>query len=280
MSVTVEATANAAEVIERAGTYLAARPVEHNLVLTLLHERATRPQPGRYWVAREGAIVVGVGFQSPLDFAVTLTPMQPEAAKAIAEAASGVGALLPGVSGEAGTAATFAGHWTEIHKTAARPLAGQRLYRLGDLHLPEGVSGLLRPANEADLSLVGTFVREFLDFIGETGFDAEVLTRRVEGGQAWLWEDGEPVCLALHSLPIEGVTRIQTVYTPPALRRRGYAGACVGFLSKRLRAAGHECVLYTDLGNPTPNSVYRKLGYDAVVEVLRYGFGEPEAVAG
>lgn len=280
MSVTVEATASAAEVIERAATYLSARPVEHNLVLTLLHERAARPQPGRYWIAREGTTVVGVGFQSPLDFAVTLTPMPPGAARAIAEAASSAGVQLPGVSGEAGTAATFAGHWTEVHKTAAHPLSGQRLYRLGDLHLPEGVSGQLRPADESDLSLVGTFVREFLDFIGETGFDSEVVTRRVEGGQAWLWEDDEPVCLALHSVPIEGVTRIQTVYTPASLRRRGYAGACVGYLSKRLRAAGHECVLYTDLGNPTPNSVYRRLGYDAVVEVLRYRFGEPEAVAG
>jgi predicted GNAT family acetyltransferase len=31
-------------------------------------------------------------------------------------------------------------------------------------------------------------------------------------------------------------------------------------------------MLYTDLANPTSNSIYRRIGYRAVAEVLRYGF--------
>jgi predicted GNAT family acetyltransferase len=30
--------------------------------------------------------------------------------------------------------------------------------------------------------------------------------------------------------------------------------------------------LYTDLGNPTSNSIYRSVGYQAVAEALRYRF--------
>ncbi len=280
MSVTVEATQSASEVLERAGRFLASRPVHHNLLLTLLHERAANPVPGRYWIAREEADVGGVAFQSLLDFPATLSPMNPHSARAVAEAASSAGAELPGVSGEAATAAAFTGHWTEVRKTSAQPISGQRLYHLGDLRLPDGVNGRLRPATEADHALVAALVSEFAEFIGESPPNPAVLARRLASGQAWLWVDHEPVTLALHSLPVEGVTRIHTVYTPQARRRRGYASACVGHLSKRLRDAGLECVLYTDLGNATSNSVYRGLGYEAVMELLRYGFTGPEPPTG
>jgi predicted GNAT family acetyltransferase len=36
--------------------------------------------------------------------------------------------------------------------------------------------------------------------------------------------------------------------------------------------AGQRCILYTHLGNPTSNGVYRRLGYQAVAESLRYEF--------
>ena len=35
---------------------------------------------------------------------------------------------------------------------------------------------------------------------------------------------------------------------------------------------GLRCVLYTDLGNPTSNSIYRNIGYEAITETLIYGF--------
>jgi len=275
--VTVEATQSASEVLERAGAFLASRPIHHNLILTLLHDRAAHPEPGRYWIAHEGAGVGGVAFQSPLGFSATLTPMSIAAARALVEAISAAGADLPGVSAEAATAAAFAGHWTEIRKTGAKPISGQRLYHLGDLRLPSHVSGRLRPATENDRSVVAALAGEFADFIGEPRADpdSEVLARQLANGQAWLWVDPGPVSLALHSLPVEGVTRIRTVFTPEMHRRRGYASACVGHLSKRLLDAGHGCVLFTDLGNPTSNSVYRRLGYEAVVEILLYRFTEP-----
>ena len=78
--------------------------------------------------------------------------------------------------------------------------------------------------------------------------------------------------VAANSEPVEGVVRIQAVYTPPEKRNRGYAGACVADLSKRMLEERYRCILYTDLGNPTSNSVYRRVGYRAVAEALRYHF--------
>jgi uncharacterized protein len=71
---------------------------------------------------------------------------------------------------------------------------------------------------------------------------------------------------------VGGAVRISGVYTPQECRRLGYAEACVHALSKRLRESGYRCLLYTDLGNPTSNSIYRRIGYRAAGECLRYRF--------
>jgi predicted GNAT family acetyltransferase len=78
--------------------------------------------------------------------------------------------------------------------------------------------------------------------------------------------------MAANSEPVEGVVCVQAVFTPPERRNRGYAGACVSDLSGLMREGGYRCMLYTDLGNPTSNSLYRRIGYRAVAEGLRYLF--------
>jgi predicted GNAT family acetyltransferase len=75
------------------------------------------------------------------------------------------------------------------------------------------------------------------------------------------------------------MARIGPVYTPGAERRRGFAAACVSWVSRELLEAGNGCVLYTDLANPTSNSVYRALGYRAISELVRYEFAAPVAAA-
>jgi hypothetical protein len=224
-------------------------------------------------VVRSGGAVVGVAFQSPLDFFASFTPMGPEAVAALVETIVEAGVNLPGGNGEAGTAARFAGQWTERRGSAAFPVEGQRIYELQGAPQGTTVGGRMRKASLSDLELLLIWMRAFFADIGEEASDLEpTLKRRLQAGQFWLWEDGGPVSMAANSEPVEGVVRLQAVYTPPERRNRGYAGACVAGLSGRLQKAGHRCILYTDLGNPTSNSVYRRIGYRAVAEGLRYRF--------
>ena len=55
-------------------------------------------------------------------------------------------------------------------------------------------------------------------------------------------------------------------------QRKDHLSALVGAISAGARERDRRCILFTDLDNPTSNSIYRKLGYRAVEEVLRYGF--------
>jgi predicted GNAT family acetyltransferase len=275
-AVTVECTDSPTDALAAAGVHLATDPIRHNLVLTLLHNRTAHPEPGRYWVVRDGGQPTGIVLQSPLDFAATATPMAPAAIAAAVEAIVAAGVRLPGVTGEALTAARFAGHWTERTGTGARPVQGQRIYEVDEVVTGPALGGQERPATEDDLALLTGWFAAFGDEIGEARGDlAPLVARRLAAGHLWLWEHGGPVAFAALSDPVEGVARIGPVFTPRDRRRRGYGSALVAGVSAAVRARGTRCILYSDLGNPTANSIYRKLGYRAVVEGLRYRFDQP-----
>jgi uncharacterized protein len=281
MQCVVHTFGRAGDVLDRAGAFLASRPVEHNLILTLLHDRHAAPEPGRYWIVEAGGAVVGVVFQSPLDYGATLTPMPASAVVAAVDAIVGEGVALPDISGAAATAATFAGRWGERTKRGAEPVAGQRLYALGALQNATAQRGALRRARAEERELLVTWFRGFQADTGEHGVDpVRFVAGELDAQRAWLWvEDGTPVSMASHTQTIEGTTRVRAVYTPPELRRNGYAAACVGAMSAELVARDLRCILYTDLANPTSNSVYRRLGYEAVAELLRYRFHGDETRA-
>lgn len=264
-------------VLDRAGPYLTEDPVRNNLILTLLHSRLAHPEPGRYWVVADPDGVQGVVFQSPLSFVATLTPMADQAIAGAVDAMVDAGVELPGAHGEAATAARFAGRWSERTKSPAQPEQGQRLYALEHPSTPRAVGGSIRPADGRDRSLLIEWLEAFQLETGQSAeTPAEVVDRRLPAGQLWVWDDHGPVALTAISAPVVSVCRIGPVYTPPERRTSGYASALVAAVSNTALARGERSILYTDLGNPSSNSIYRSIGYRCVSEVLRYRFGPPQ----
>jgi predicted GNAT family acetyltransferase len=271
--VSVLATEDAHVCLERAGAFLASDPVRHNVILTLLEVRVAHPDVGRYWSVEDGGEVVGVVFFSPGQFPALVTPMSEAAVVEAADAVVDDGVRLPGVTGDAATAARFAGRWTERTKSAATPHQGQRIYEVDEVVPAPSPPGGLRKAEVPDRELVVRWFRAFAEEVGEPEVDVEAnVDGRLSVGLVWLWDDGGPVAVAALTPPVLGVVRVAPVYTPPERRGRGYASALVGAISAGARARDRRCILYTDLENPTSNSIYRKLGYRAVEEVLRYKF--------
>jgi uncharacterized protein len=274
MGINVLFSEDPAFVLNRAGVFLSSQPVLHNLILTILHARVAQGDPGRYWMAVQREDTVGVVVQSPLTFPATLTPMEPPVTTAMADAIAEAGVALPGINGEAATAALFAGQWSERSKSAATPFQGNRLYEFLESGQAPEIEGKLRQAGPIDRRLMILWTRAFQQEIGESANDTELrVDRGLAARQLWLWDrSGETVSMAVSREPVHGVVRLSGVYTPPDKRRHGYAAACVHALSKQLGDAGYRCILYTDLGNPTSNSIYRRIGYRAVAEALRYRF--------
>lgn len=260
-----------------AGIFLLADPVANNVILTLLEQRTVQPEPGNYWWVTNGDEVVGFAMQSPITFKAILAPTSREVLDVLVEIIFGTAPFVPGIVAEATTAALFAGRWTERAGTGAIPVEGQRIYVLGSLRPPHGVDGKLRFAATDDLD---TLVAWHLGFSDDTGTvpepDPRAVSRQLlESQRLWIWESGGvAVSMARATRPVARVSRIGYVYSPPEHRRRGYAAAIVSAISKSLLdAAADVCMLYTQLSNPTSNAIYRRIGYEARLEVLSFGFG-------
>jgi hypothetical protein len=131
---------------------------------------------------------------------------------------------------------------------------------------PRPGPGALRRAEDGDRGLLtvwlGHFAREARITIPDP---ATAVGRRVGTGQLYVWDDGGPVSFLGVNRPVAGVVRLGPVYTPPGLRRRGYAGSAVAAASRLALVDGAwACMLFTDLSNPTSNKIYGEVGYRRV----------------
>ncbi|HCE09033.1 MAG TPA: hypothetical protein DIT28_02000 [Oxalobacteraceae bacterium] len=134
-------------------------------------------------------------------------------------------------------------------------------------------AGDVRAATTADFELLLRWETEFLTEcrlpLTASNLARELAERLSEPAILyWLWCVGNlPVAMALgRARP--PVARVGMVYTAPAHRGRGYAGALVGNVSEKLFRQGCEAVfLFTDLANPTSNGVYQRIGFRRIGEV-------------
>jgi GNAT superfamily N-acetyltransferase len=181
---------------------------------------------------------------------------------------TGIGRPITHVSGDRTAVDEFAGEWLRANPGTSTAVAmSQRLYRLGELIDP-GTPGEPRVASTADREMLIAWRRGFV--AENPGLPSSDLDRAVDRmltyGGLMLWTvEGSPVSVASLTRPVGGMVRVGSVYTPPELRRRGYAAAIVAHVSRVAREAGSpEVVLFTDIANPTSNSVYQRIGFRAV----------------
>ncbi|MFI7610762.1 GNAT family N-acetyltransferase [Nonomuraea terrae] len=254
-------TSDVEEYAAVAEPFLLGDPVRNTVPLTVLANlRAGMPvkDPHFGWWT-SGGEVLGAVFHTP-PHPVGLFAVPVEAVSPLVEALDGD---LPELVGP-----------VEVTSEAVRLLGepsrvvSERLYRLERLTVPD-VPGRGRLAVPGDFPLLVSWYHAFGAEVGMGEADvAEQVARRLSGRELFLWEDeGAPVSLAALSPSCGGVCRIGPVYTPPSRRRRGY-GAAVTAYAGRTGLAEHceQVVLFTDLANPTSNSVYRSIGYRPVCD--------------
>ena len=279
----VDSTDDPSEALELCGGFLERDPVLHNVALTVLHDRVAVPVPGRYWWVTDGSAdagadspIAGYAWQSPPGFAAGLVPTSTPAAHALADRILLDVPELTGVTGDAATAAAFAGRWTEQASVGAAPREGERIYRLDRVEPVPRAAGAPRRATIHEVELIVGWLEAFhVETDHDLALDLDLVVRqRIGEGLMWVWDDVGPVALTRVTSPIGGVVRVGPVYTPPDRRGHGYATSLVAFLSQRAIDEGAAALmLFTQLSNPTSNAIYRRIGYRSVGEVLAYTLG-------
>jgi ribosomal protein S18 acetylase RimI-like enzyme len=257
--------------------FLLQREAEHNLFIGICGQI----RAGRYTdfylsaVSADGGIR-GAAFRTP-PFPLTLSCIDdPAAIELIAFDAHELYGSLPGAGGPKDDVREFARAWQRVSGQRGEISMQQRIYQATTSTAPTGVPGEMRDAtaNERDLlvSWFEAFNVEAGVLVSDAAANVDLRLAARPSGLA-VWWDGDPVSMVGFGAPTPNGVRVGPVYTPPELRGRGYASACTAAVTQRLFDAGRRFVfLYTDLANPTSNSIYRKIGYRPVMDVDQYRF--------
>jgi predicted GNAT family acetyltransferase len=189
-------------------------------------------------------------------------------------------AEIPGVTGHREVTDPFAARWCSSFRTSTRSTMAQRIYRLDSVNNVPSVPGRMRLATLADKDLISRWKHAFVVEAGSPtsqNIPERDLTPFIEKGIIYLWEYSKsPVSMVMKGRPTDHGMSVTFVYTPPGLRRNGYATACVASVCRDMLKSGCDfCTLYTDLSNPTSNSIYMKIGFKPVCDCVEYSFSSP-----
>ncbi len=257
--------------LQRAESWLLASEAEHNLHLSLAYVRRDAGATGAdvlFGTVEQDGDLVGCVIRTP-PHKVLITSMPPEAAPDIVGPVAELYDEIPAVLGQADSAVAVASAWTALKGGGWETGMQQRIYRLDQVEPVRPVPGAMRLATMDDLELLTDWGTGFARDAGHAFLLArEQVNRMIERQDLHIWQDESPASMAVAQGATPNGCRVGYVYTPPELRGRGYASALVARLSQRMLDSGMTfCVLYTDLGNPTPNAIYQRIGYNAICDV-------------
>ena len=189
---------------------------------------------------------------------------------------------LPGVLSFKEVADRFAKIWCNANSLEPQLLRKERIFKLEEVSEDTlGKNQFDRATKQFEskvLKWAEEMLREALIDITEEELERNIANFKAEfdsdNSQIFLLFDGDiPVSMARKAGKSPNGNAINLVYTPPSLRRKGYATECVAKLSKLLLEEGNKyCFLFTDLSNPTSNSIYQKIGYRPIIDENHYKF--------
>ena len=265
-----------AHFLARAEPFLRAAEVENVLMLGICSPGGSGRFDDSCYLAtvEEDEAVVACALRTP-PYSAVLTRADREALELLVTDLAGKYQDLPAAAGPEPAIRDFAELWTARTGATARPAVRMRVFEARHVFQPPLPSGAFRMATEADLATATQWAEAFFD---ETGLNdpsdaSDVAREQIRRGSLFIWEDTRPVSMAAWAGRTGQTVRVNSVYTSPEHRGRGYASACVAFLTQRLLDEGlTSCCIYTDLANPTSNKIYQAIGYRPVADVTEYRF--------
>ncbi|MCP1183716.1 GNAT family N-acetyltransferase [Paenibacillus sp. 1781tsa1] len=188
---------------------------------------------------------------------------------------------IPGVTTEKKLAEYFAEEYVLSKGTTIHTTMRQCIYELTTVNPDIPRIGTVRLLDKKDLHFFPYWAEAFsaASSYGKTEMfipqEAEPYLYRIASKKLYVLEDdkGMPVSMAGFTRAMQTAIGVAFVYTPPYERGKGYATSIVAHISQLALEKGFtKCVLYTDLENPTSNSIYRKIGYMPICDSLQLEF--------
>ena len=277
--------ASASELIELAGACLEAHESENNLPLGLAYALAQDPrhygpEPPLLLSVLEQGSAVGAAVMTP-PRRIILSRFVANVEEAIAHLVRHLletDAPIPGVVGPASAAQAFAACWAEAVPSASpEETMRMRVFEVRTVADVPLSAGALRLASMDDHPLMAqwmdAFSQEALGEPADLNKAEKSAARFIADKQLYIWDCNGPVSMAKAARPMRNGMTVNTVYTPPPQRNKGYSTSCVASLTQKLLSERYSfCSLFADQANPTSNSIYVKIGYVPLGDALEIDF--------
>jgi uncharacterized protein len=258
----------ASDFLAHTQTLLERRESFNNLIFGICDRLINKPQHYPHYflwtVDSEQGVTIAALLTLPYDLVIYAESLDLMAIRLLAQYLHNQKMALPGVVGAAETVHAFADVWSNLTGENKWVRRHSRIYELRHVLFPIAVQGRCIQAEPEHRAVVCPWFYDFHHGKVAKEEVEQITDFHITNHTMCLWEvDDKPVSMAVgptHQSQRGGT--INFVYTPPEHRRNGYASAVVAALSQRILDSGKEfCTLFTNLANPTSNSIYQKIGY-------------------
>jgi hypothetical protein len=124
-------------------------------------------------------------------------------------------------------------------------------------------AGRLRPASEADPARAREWGGEHARESGIAPLDGFFCASLIRERRLFFWDDGRPRCMVGVFRDAPTAAAIGIVYTPPGLRKRGYATTAVAALSRQWLDRGtRNLFVCADPKSAAAHALCRQLGFE------------------
>lgn len=229
---------------------------------------------------KKGNLLIA-GIQTDLNRPLVLSKSTNEAAGFFASQLERQVSSLPGVTGPSPAVESFVEEWCVVKNCHSKLERNLRLFELTSLKPARACAGFFRVATSEHEKIIFQWLREFHEeaIPHEPKMSDEDLYKDIRAAfsaeQYFVWVvEGKCVSLVGSRRETSSGRWIGPVYTPKSERGHGYASALTAAVSQRIIDAGKKAILFTDMENPTSNSIYQKLGYEFVADFKAFFFTE------
>jgi len=255
---------------------------EHNLILGLadsLNRGLVASKDTLLLSVMRNSQPIGQAIRNDPDKPLAISKMDPAPARLLVEFLLEQRIPLKAVTGPIGSCQSFANSWEKLTNRSPKLLLHLGVYELDRVSFPSPDGRSLIPIRDVSREISLEYILGFLAecFPNEDNPHrqaAEIADRQRKNETLFFWkgpDDVQPVSMASNSRNTRNGATISLVYTPPQFRGSGYASRIVAALSDQCLKSGKRfCNLFTDLMNPTSNSIYQKIGFRKIGESMHF----------
>ena len=255
----------------------------HSMILSLANRylELGKPMYRLVRVLTDDDRFLGAGIQTDPERALIISKILASHVREFAEKLAAKIVDLPGVNGPKETIDIFSDVWCQVRNCRAELVMNLRLFELTKVIETKSPGGAFRIATRSDREVLFQWMRAFHQEAvphDPLQSDADLyndIDSSTQLGQYFVWEkDQKCVCMVASKRETQTERWIAPVYTPKEYRGQGFGSALVAEVSKVILVSGKKAMLFTDLANPTSNSIYQKVGYQPISDFKYFIFSK------